>query len=90
MIEWQRSGVGEWRSCFPFLSFLWLCCVVWLCGAVCVLVVSIIMGVPIPVGTGLFQLLHKVDKIEKSKLLDTFSKSNLLLHAPEQRLGLVA
>jgi DNA-directed RNA polymerase III subunit RPC1 len=34
----------------------------------------IIMGVPIPIGTGLFQLLHKVDKIEKTKLVDSFSK----------------
>ena len=33
------------------------------------------MGVPIPIGTGLFQLLHQVDKVEKTKLVDTFSKS---------------
>ena len=51
---------------------------------------AIIMGVPIPVGTGLFQLLHQVDQIEKTKLAEKFSKTQLLLHAPEHRLRMVA
>lgn len=50
----------------------------------------IIMGTPIPVGTGLFQLLHKVDKLEKTKLVDQFSKSQLLLHSAPQRLKMVS
>jgi DNA-directed RNA polymerase III subunit RPC1 len=50
----------------------------------------IIMGVPIPIGTGLFQLIHQVDKRQKGKFVDTFSKSNLLLHASEHRLKMVA
>jgi hypothetical protein len=51
---------------------------------------GIIMGVPIPIGTGLFQLLHQVDSVEKAKLVNKFSKSQLLLHAPEHRLRMVA
>lgn len=51
---------------------------------------AIIMGVPIPIGTGLFQLLHQVDEVEKTKLVDKFSRSQLLLHAPEHRLKMVA
>jgi len=50
----------------------------------------IIMGVPIPIGTGLFQLMHKVDQQEKQLLVDKFNKSHLLLHAPAQRLKMVA
>ncbi len=65
-------------SFFPFFSFFLFLFPFFLLG--------IIMGTPIPVGTGLFQLLHAVDKVEKSKLVDSFSKAHLLMHTPQQKL----
>lgn len=48
---------------------------------------SIIMGVPIPIGTGLFQMMHQVDQVEKTKLVDKFSKCVDTPHTYTTRAG---
>ena len=49
----------------------------------------IILGVPMPIGTGLFHVMHQAAEAKRTRN-DAFQRGQLLLHAPDKRLNIVA